>query len=139
MNPDKVPSNPVLKLAVNGQEFEMNRMNAVLYTHLGHYAIYDHAYVDTTNYTDGEAEASGFYLFRGNKAFGEVSKFMLKKSFPVHGNMLRPAERDVAAWERSFYADLRTSDSFPAEWDTTPEVTPGVAPEVIPEVPTSTD
>lgn len=105
---------PALNIKLDGQEFEINRRNTMLYTFIGELAIYDHIFITTC---EEEGRQTGTYIFKPNKGYMDLATFMMEKAFPAQLNMPRVADCDVQAFENHYLRDVRGLESFPEEWE----------------------
>lgn len=103
---------PILELTIGGEQFEMNRRNAFLFTFIGNLAVHDHVFVLTH-----PEESTGSFIFRHNEAFESLAKYMVENLFTAHINMQAVAQCDMDAWENSVFNDLKNTDSFPDDWE----------------------
>lgn len=102
---------PKLTLDLNGNRFECTRENTSLFTFLGELACYDHIFL----VFDEENSEIG-YLFKNQEQWTDMAQFLSDNDFPMHLNLQEVAEVDQQAFEATFYADVRQSETFPQEW-----------------------
>lgn len=102
---------PALELNMNGERIIATRHNTAMFTFLGDLAIYDHVFVLTNEETN-----SGAYLFKNQEIWQDLAGFCIEHQYPMHLNMEEVAECDQKAFEATMFTDVRSADSFPAEW-----------------------
>lgn len=87
----------------------IHRGNARLYTHLGHLALYDHAFITRD-------DGLGFYVFNFVGGYPELSDFMLRNQFPAYLNQTEVAQVDIDAYDRVIQKSAGDIDHVPDEW-----------------------
>jgi len=102
---------PTLRLNIGQEVFEATRDNTTLFQFFGHLAIYNHVFL-----VFNEEENSGAYIFNDSPVYPEMEEFIVAHEFPQHLGMRAVAQCDVNAWERHTFDDVRSADTFPAEW-----------------------
>jgi len=104
-----------LDLTLGGEEFRMTRENTSLFTFLGESAMYNHIFFQKER-LDGNRIA-GTYLFRPNPNFTKLRAFMEEHHYPMHINLLQPAQCDLDAFNAHYFKDLNDISYIPDEWE----------------------
>lgn len=112
---------PYLRLSLaDGKHLDVTPANSSLYTHAGGpaFAQYDHVFV-----VAGEENGTpkGAYFFRHQEVFESLRQHLMQFDYPLHLNMPRVAEGDMAVFEQVIAQDeLRDlegeSVGVPEEW-----------------------
>ena len=92
----------------NGEQL-VHRGNARLYTHLGHLACYDHAFIT-------KEDNMGFYVFNFVGGYPELKEFMLRNDFPAYLNQTEVSQADIDAFERIVQKGANIPDTLPDDW-----------------------
>ena len=103
---------PCLRINMNGEAMECRRNNTSLFTFLGELAIYDHIFV-----VYNEEENYGAYLFKNQEVWSEMAGFLFEHMYPMHLNLPEVAQCDRDAFDATMFTDLRSQDTFPADWE----------------------
>lgn len=107
---------PGMKLNLEGGgEFEATRENTSLFTYLGHYACYDHVFVQMH---EEDQVMVGTYIFNMHPAYPQVMAYMIENCYPMHLNLLQPAQCDEDAFNRMIRNDVENDldNGLPGEW-----------------------
>lgn len=110
---DKEPKEklPVFdKIQVGEEEHEMTRANTSLYKHLGHYAVFDHIFVVTS-------DSSGAYIWNDNQLYPRYTKGVVDNQCTMHLNIQKASEMDVNNFMRHHSGDLEELKTVPEDWE----------------------
>lgn len=107
------PPEPIIELNLNGEKFEATRDNTTLFQFFGRLAIYNHIFLEM-----GEDEKAPFgaYIFSDHPTYPDLEELIVAHEFPQHLALREVGQCDVDAWERHTFDDVRSADTFPAEW-----------------------
>lgn len=99
---------PKAHIQVGEHEFEINRGNTRLYTHLGKLALYDHVH-----YNDSE---TAFYVFNFVNGYDELASFVAGNDFTMYLNQTDVPQCDIDAYDRAISATMKDIDGVPEDW-----------------------
>ncbi len=80
-----------------------------MYTHLGHLACYDHAFITRD-------DEMGFYVFNFVGGYPELKQFMLENDFPAYLNQTEVSQVDIDAFDRIVQRSAQVPDEVPGDW-----------------------
>lgn len=86
---------PKINVNVGGNEYELRRDNAELYTYIARYALFNHIFVEQQN---SDNVRTGLFLpaqYVGSEVFNMLASTMLKYEYPARLNQLNVSDTDA--------------------------------------------
>lgn len=103
---------PDFPIVLNGQEFHMRRDNAILFTHLGELAVWDHIFVRYQ-----EEPPKWNYIPSTAEIFPTLVEFMRENRYTRHEDLQEVNENDQAILMRFWTRDIQDKElTVPQEW-----------------------
>lgn len=121
-----------LPMRFNGEQYNANRHNTLLFTHFGELAMYDHVYMIPVQ---GENVVLGGYIWSDHKLYLPLREFIQVHNLPQRLNSNDVAQEDIDAFRHSHphglqkpgdyglptasyqeLEDLYFNESFPQDW-----------------------
>lgn len=103
---------PNMHINFNGQEFDLGRENATLFTFLGRAAL-NHVYIHNL---EEQGETRGGYIFAGleqtREAYNEMANYMAEQEYPMVLNQVRIPQCDEDAYMQAAARDIDTTPDW---------------------------
>jgi len=105
---------PVINVNIGANRYELRRDNSELYTYFGHYALFNHVFIEQQ--TD-ENVRTGLFLpeqYIGEDTFAILARSMIMQEYPARINQLKPTDSDMEIITRILAGDV--DDTIPDTW-----------------------
>lgn len=107
------PDNPSFIIKFADGEYEANRGNTTLYTHIGSLACYD----NVTIVTDPDNNSGRCIFACQEGTFEDLADYLITHDFPLHMNLQEVNEADVNAFNDMVHRQAEAEEyTIPDDW-----------------------